>query len=127
MAIISVSLPKEAVDKLDEIVTTGGYKSRSDALRYSINLISKDLEKTDEMKGKLTGVLVLIHEEEYEHAFSKARHDFENLIKTSIHNQLGGGKCLELFILEGNSKKVSELMKTCRKSGRAEYLKLITT
>lgn len=127
MAIISVSLPKEALDELDKTVSSGGYKSRSDALRYSINLISKDLEKTEAVNGKINGVLVLMHEEKYEHAFSKARHDFEDLIKTSIHNQLGKGKCLEMFILEGNSEKVTELMKACRKSGRAEYLKLITT
>jgi CopG family nickel-responsive transcriptional regulator len=127
MAIISISLPKEALDELDKTVAVGGYKSRSDALRYSINLISKDLEKTETVNGKITGVLVLMHEEKYEHAFSKARHDFEGLIKTSIHNQLGGEKCLELFILEGTSEKVTELMKACRKSGRAEYLKLITT
>jgi CopG family nickel-responsive transcriptional regulator len=127
MAIISVSLTKEALEELDKTVSLGGYKSRSDALRYSINLISKDLEKTGTIKGKISGILVLMHEEKYEHAFSKARHDFEDLIKTSIHNQLGEGKCLEIFILEGKSEKVAELMKACRKSGRAEYLKLITT
>ncbi|MBD3260383.1 MAG: hypothetical protein GF334_01675 [Candidatus Altiarchaeales archaeon] len=127
MAIISVSLPQETLEELDKTVLIGGYKSRSDALRYSINLISKDLEKTETADNKITGVLVLMHEEKHEHAFSKARHDFEELIKTSIHNQLGGGKCLELFILEGEAKKVSELMKACRKSGRAQYLKLITT
>lgn len=127
MTIISVSLPEEALRELDNTVATGGYKSRSDALRYSINLISKDLEKTKAADGKKTGVLVLIHDEKYENAFSKARHDFEDLIKTSIHNQLGEGKCLELFILEGDCEKVTELMKVCRKSGRAEYLKLITT
>jgi CopG family transcriptional regulator, nickel-responsive regulator len=127
MAIISASLPEEALEELDKTVSKGGYKSRSDALRSAISIISKDLGKTDDANGKIAGVLVLVHEEKHEHAFSKARHDFEDLIKTSIHNQLGEGKCLELFILEGSSQKVAQLMKDCRKSGRAQCLKLITT
>lgn len=127
MSIISISLPEETIKELDRIVTQGGFKGRSDAVRNSINLTLRDLEKTHEINGKITGVLILVHDEKHEHAFSKARHDFEDLIKTLIHNQLGNNKCLELFILEGESKKVNELIKTCRKSGRAEYLKLITT
>ena len=85
------------------------------------------MDESKEIDGRVSGVLVLVHDEKYEQVFSKARHDFEDLIKTSIHNQLGGGKCLELFLLEGESEKVTELLKACRKSGRAEYLKLITT
>lgn len=127
MAVISVSVPRHALDELDRIVSEGGYKSRSDAVKYSIGLISKELEKTQDPDKRINGVLVLIHEERHEHAFSKARHDFEDLIKTSIHNQLGNEKCLELFILEGKYEEVANLMRACRKSGRAQYLRLITT
>jgi CopG family transcriptional regulator, nickel-responsive regulator len=89
--------------------------------------LSKETRYERGMHDRVSGILVLMHDERHEHSFSKARHDFEELIKTSIHNQLGEGKCLEIFILEGEAAKVSELMKTCRKSGHAEYLKLITT
>jgi CopG family nickel-responsive transcriptional regulator len=127
MGIISVSLPEEAIKKLDKVVFLGGFKGRSDAVRSSLSLLARDFENTQDINGKINGVLVLVHDERYEHAFSEARHEFEGLIKTLIHNQLGGGKCLELFVLEGESEKVTELIKVCRKSGRAEYLKLITT
>ncbi len=126
MAIISVSLKDETVRELDRLVASGGYKGRSDAVKSAVQLLSRETGR-DKASGKVSGILILIHDERHESAFSDARHEFEGLIKTLIHNQLGEGKCLELFILEGEHEKVEELIKACRKSGRADYLKLITT
>ena len=127
MAIISVSLKNETIAELDKLINTGGYKSRSDAVKTAVHLLSREIDEQNRADGKVSGILILIHDERHEAAFSNARHQFEDLIKTLIHNQLGAGKCLELFLLEGRSEEVKELIKACRKSGRAEYLKLITT
>ncbi|MFH0861811.1 MAG: CopG family ribbon-helix-helix protein [Candidatus Altiarchaeota archaeon] len=126
MTVISVSLPEETIREIDRMVGSGGYKGRSDAVKSSVHYLSKELNLLEKSEGRVSGILVLIHDEKHENAFSKARHEFEGLIKTLIHNQVGGGKCLELFILEGESAKVGELIRACRRSGRAEYLKLIT-
>jgi CopG family nickel-responsive transcriptional regulator len=126
MTIISVSLKDETIRELDRLVDAGGYKGRSDAVKTAVHLLAKETA-TQQKEGKISGILILIHDEKYEAAFSAARHRFEDLIKTMIHNQLGSGKCLELFILEGDFRQVDELIFACRKSGRAEYLKLITT
>ncbi|MBU0762134.1 MAG: nickel-responsive regulator 1, partial [Candidatus Altiarchaeota archaeon] len=90
-------------------------------------LLSKEMAKTHKLEGTVKGVLTLVHDEKDEIEFSEAKHRFEKIIKTLIHNQLGKNKCLELFIIEGDCKEVNELMIACRKSGKTEYLKLITT
>jgi CopG family nickel-responsive transcriptional regulator len=127
MPIISVSLKEDTIKELDRLVNSGGYKSRSDAVKTAVHLLSREIDQQKKIDGKVSGILILIHDEKHEASFSNARHEFENLIKTLVHNQLGGGKCLELFILEGDYEQIEELIKACRKSGRAEYLKLITT
>ena len=127
MAIVSVSLKSETLNELDRLVRQGGYKGRSDAVKTAVHLLSREIEQQAGMDGKVSGILILVHDERYEAAFSNARHQFEDIIKTLIHNQIGRGKCLELFILEGDYTQVEELLKACRKSGRAQYLKLITT
>ncbi|MFZ2455113.1 MAG: CopG family ribbon-helix-helix protein [Candidatus Altiarchaeia archaeon] len=126
MSVISVSLTEETIEELDKIVGSGGYRGRSDAVNAAINLLSRETDQYPK-EGKMSGILILIHNEKYEAAFSEARHKFEGLIKTMVHNQIGRRKCLELFILEGECKEVEALIKACRKSGRADYLKLITT
>jgi CopG family transcriptional regulator, nickel-responsive regulator len=127
MAIISVSLKNETIGELDRLVNIGGYKGRSDAVKTAVHLLSREIAEQNKTDGKVSGILILVHDEKHEAAFSNARHQFEDLIKTLIHNQLGHGKCLELFLLEGEYAQVEDLIKACRKSGRAEYLKLITT
>ena len=127
MAIISVSLKNETIRELDNLVEFGGCKGRSDAVKMAVHMLSKEVDEQKRINGKVSGILVLIHDEKHEQAFSKARHEFDDIIKTLIHNQVGEGKCLELFVIEGKYGKINELIKACRQSGRAEYLKLITT
>ena len=127
MGIISISVKDQTQKELDKIIQEGGFKGRSDAFRAAINLLSREQIQQKKLTGTVSGVLIVIHDEKHESDFSHARHQFEKVIKTSIHNQLGDEKCLELFILEGKANEVKTLMKECRKSGRAEYLKLITT
>ena len=127
MGIISISVKEQTEKELEKIIHEGGFKGRSDAFRASINLLAREQMQQKELRGTVSGVLIVIHDEKHEADFSHARHQFEKVIKTSIHNQLGGEKCLELFILEGRANDVKTLMKECRKSGRADYIKLITT
>jgi CopG family nickel-responsive transcriptional regulator len=125
MAIISLSLPTNMLDEVDKLAREGGYKGRSDAIRDGIMQLSRDLAQGRGIKGRVSGALLLAHDEDDEEAFSEARHKFESLIKTSIHNQLPGDKCLEVFILEGDANDVQELVKACRRSGKARQLKLV--
>jgi CopG family transcriptional regulator, nickel-responsive regulator len=124
MAIISVSLDDKQVSELDALVEEFGYKGRSDAVRTALKAMFKE-DRKHQTTGKMSGVMLLVHDEEHEQAFSDARHRFESLIKTLIHNQLGNGKCLEVFVLEGESEEMEELMRTCRRSGKAEYIKIV--
>jgi len=127
MGVISVSVGKRELEVLDRLVEEGSYRGRSDAVRSAIKALSLEQKQQRGIKGKMSGILILIHGEEDESAFSDARHKFEDLIKTLIHNQLKDKKCLEIFILEGDSVKVKELIRACRNSGRADYIKLIAT
>ena len=127
MGIISISADDRTLKGLEDAIKDGGYRGRSDAFRASLNLLIAEQKQQVQMKGLIRGILIVIHAEKHEADFTHARHKFEKLIKTSVHNQLGDEKCLEIFILEGPAEDVMRLLKACRKSGRGEYLKLITT
>jgi len=124
MAIISVSLPEGQLEELDKAVKELGYKGRSDAVRNALKMLISEGRK-QKTAGRMSGAMLLVHDEEDEEAFSEARHRFEGLIKTQVHNQLGNGKCLEVFVLEGESEDVDELARICRRSGKAHYLKIV--
>ncbi|VVB53914.1 Putative nickel-responsive regulator [uncultured archaeon] len=125
MTIVSLSLPENQLMELDAIARKGGYGGRSDALRAAVKLLSKEHSKEKSIKGRVSGALLLLHDEKDEAAFTEARHRYEGLIKTLVHNQLGNDKCLEVFIFEGDAADVQDLIKALRKSGKAEDIKLV--
>ena len=125
MTIISLSIPDEMLRQLDRLVKDGGYGGRSDALRQGVKMLSEEHRRQKAVSGRVSGAMLLVHDEDDEDAFSHAKHGHESLIKTLIHNQLGGGKCLEVFILEGEASEVESLVRMCRKSGKAQYLKTL--
>ena len=125
MTVISASLPQNLVKELDRLTESGGYSSRSDTIRAGIKLLASEKRQQDKGKGRISAALLLVHDEKDEEAFFAARHDFEEVIKTSVHNQLKDDKCLEIFILDGDFEKIQSLLLACRKSGKADYLKLV--
>jgi CopG family transcriptional regulator, nickel-responsive regulator len=125
MAIVSLSLPGRLLDELDALTESGGFGNRSDTVRSAIKLLASEQRQQHSARGEVSAVLLLVHDERDEAAFAEARHRFEDIIKTLIHNHLHDGKCLEIFILEGDVKKLNELIETCRKSKKADYVKLI--
>jgi len=125
MVIVSLSLPQNLLDDLDSIQKSGGFGNRSDTIRAAVKLLAAEERQMRSIAGRISAVLLLVHDEEDEQAFAEARHSFEDVIKTLIHNQLKNGKCLEIFMLEGEAGKINDLIQACRKSKKADYLKLV--
>ncbi|MEM4196388.1 MAG: nickel-responsive regulator 1, partial [Methanothermobacter sp.] len=57
---------------------------------------------------------------------TEIKHDYEDIISTQIHSHLKDGKCLELFIIEGESSRVRELTESFIACGRMVHIKLFT-
>jgi CopG family transcriptional regulator, nickel-responsive regulator len=126
MAIVSLSMPGKLLAELDGLAREGGFNNRSDAVRAAVKLLSAERRQERRISGRLSAVLLLVHDERDEDAFHEARHSHEDIIKTTVHNQLGGGKCLELFILEGEARKIADLIRAFRNRRKAEYIRLVT-
>jgi CopG family transcriptional regulator, nickel-responsive regulator len=126
MAIISLSLPEKLLSELDELTGSGGYNNRSDTVRAAVRLLSAEHRQERQKKGRQSGVLLLIHDERDEAAFTEAHHGHEDIVKTSIHNQLGGGKCLQALVVEGDAGSINGLLAAIRGKKKAEYVKLFT-
>jgi CopG family nickel-responsive transcriptional regulator len=66
----------------------------------------------------------LIHDQNVEHIVTEIKHDFEDITSTQIHNHLKGGKCLEIFILDGDADRIKQFLKLFQVSGKMDYVKL---
>jgi CopG family nickel-responsive transcriptional regulator len=110
MAVVSVSMPDELVDRIDEFTDEHGYTGRSELLREaSRNLLGEFEDKRLEDR-ELMGIVTVVFDYEgtaVEERMMQLRHEHEDLVASNLHSHVGDHNCMELFILEGTLEEIS--------------------
>ena len=127
MTIISISVNDNMLEELNRIQKNIGFSGRSEAIRAGIRMLLSDVTDRETLVGRVRGVLLVIHDHEAENLVTKIKHDFLDIIYTQLHNRFKEGKCLELFILDGEANRITQLKNTFQKSEKMEHVKLIVT
>lgn len=127
MTIISVSVSEKILEGLDRIQRDTGFSGRSEAIRAGIRLLLSDAAEKNALTGRVRGILLVIHEHEAENAITRIKHNFLDIIYTQLHNRFKEGKCLELFILDGEADRIRQLKESFQKNENIEHVKLIVT
>ncbi len=125
MAVISISLNDKMLDEIDKIQEELGFSGRSEVVRAGTRMLIADRKEKERLIGTITSILLLIHSQEVEDAVTRIKHDFEDITNTQVHSHLRGGKCLEIFVLDGDAERIKKLVELFQVSGKMDYVKLI--
>lgn len=107
----SVSMEKDLLDKLDELISKRGYTNRSEAIR---DFIRKEIVEENIHDGKTTafGVLSYVYDHHVRELEAKLtdfqHHHFKSIISTS-HIHVDHDNCLESIILRDKASKITEI------------------
>ena len=93
MEILSISIDNEALKRLNEVQKMLGFKSRSKMLRNAILGMAKEYEVLETLKGKVESVFVMTYSDSKKNNVSDILHEFEDAIKTQLH-QHNSGTCI---------------------------------
>jgi len=110
MTVVSVSMPKELLERLDGFADEHGYTGRSEVVREaSRNLLAEFDDASLEDRDLMAVVTVLFDYEttSVEARLMRLRHEHEGLVASNFHNHVGSRYCMELFVLEGRLEDVS--------------------
>ncbi len=125
MTIVSLSLPERMVKEMDRLQESLGFSGRSELVRSAMRLMIEDTKEKDSMKGNVSALVVVTHEQEDEDPITALKHQFEGIVKTHIHNKISHGTCVELFIVEGDGPRVASMTKAFQKEDRMKSVKLV--
>ena len=110
MTVVSVSMPDELLERIDEFAETHGYTGRSEVFREaSRNLLGEFQDKRLEDRELMAVVTVIFDYETttVEEKMMHLRHDHEELVASNFHSHVGDHYCMELFVLEGELEDIS--------------------
>ena len=125
MPIVSISLNDEILSELDKLQTSMGFSGRSEAIRAGIrSFVSEEKQKAD-LEGNIHAILLVVHNDEFDHVVSGITHNFEDLITTHLHSKIEKEKCMELFLIDGDAEKVSTMTKDFQTNKNMDTVKLV--
>ncbi|HIH87971.1 TPA: CopG family ribbon-helix-helix protein [Candidatus Bathyarchaeota archaeon] len=125
MPIVSLSINDQLLEELNKIQEDLGYSGRSEVMRAAIRLFLTDGREKQRLEGSVSGLLLAIHSHGAEHHVTQLKGKYVDLIHTQLHNRFREGKCMELFILEGEADRVRELSAELQRNEENEYVKLL--
>jgi len=110
MSVVSVSMPEELLERIDQFAEEHQYTGRSEVLREaSRNLLGEFEDKKLEDRD-LMGVVTVVFDYDttaVEEKMMHLRHEYEDVVASNFHSHVGEHHCMELFILEGSLEEIS--------------------
>jgi CopG family nickel-responsive transcriptional regulator len=124
MTIISISLNEKILKELDRLQSEMGFSGRSEVIRAGIRNLLADTKEKESFEGKIRAILLLIHTHNEEDYVTEVKHEYLDIIYTQLHNRFKEGKCMEIFILDGESERIKKLTRTFQ-TKEIDYVKLL--
>lgn len=124
MTIISVNIDEELLNEANILEGEFEFKGRSDFFRTAITTLSSELKQKKNLDGEIDAIIVLIHKAKNTEV-SKIIHKYSSLIKTQMHNHTNTNKCMEIFVLNGDAKKIQKMHQEFLTNKKIELAKLI--
>jgi CopG family transcriptional regulator, nickel-responsive regulator len=125
MPIVSISLNDEMLSELDKLQSSMGFSGRSEAIRAGIRTFVSEEKQKANLSGNIHAILLVVHNDEFDHIVSGITHNFEDLITTHLHSKIEKEKCMELFVINGDAEKVSTITKDFQRNKNMDTVKLV--
>ncbi len=125
LTIISVSLTEKNLDVIDRMQNAFGLRGRSEAIRACLRATEDEIREREGMEGHVEGVLIIVHESHRSQNLDHIRHDYQTLIQTQIHSHLKNEKCLEVFIVKGDSTDIHGMINEFKGKEELDYVKFV--
>jgi CopG family nickel-responsive transcriptional regulator len=113
VAVLSVSMPEELVDRIDEFAEDHGYTGPSEVFHEAArNLLGEFQDKRLEDRELMAIVTVLFDSETttVEEEMMHLRHDHEDLVASNFHSHVGDHYCMELVVQAGRLAEISSFV-----------------
>jgi CopG family nickel-responsive transcriptional regulator len=113
MPVVSISLTGELLKQIDDFMRQKGYSSRSEAIRDAVRDILSEYELSQFERGKVTATITVISEQErhdVDERLTHLRHEYDEIVSGNMHIHLAKTYCLEIFITEGEVRRIMDFI-----------------
>jgi CopG family nickel-responsive transcriptional regulator len=113
LTVVSITLPTDLLAKFDDFIATRGYYSRSEAFRDAIRSLITESEYAKMEIGEVAATIMVTCDytrRDVDLRVTEVRHEFDDVVVENVHRHIGERYCLEIFIAQGKSDRIIDLV-----------------
>ncbi|MCK5037481.1 MAG: ribbon-helix-helix protein, CopG family [Thermoplasmata archaeon] len=124
--ILSFSVPSQQARDLEKLAQEIGYSNRSELIRDALHLFTKSKMDTDQLSGKVEGIIITLYDHAAEPEVSEIRHRNMDIIKSFMHTDFreSSESCCDILIFSGMAEKVKTMVYDIGSSKKVNEVKL---
>jgi CopG family nickel-responsive transcriptional regulator len=126
---ISLTLPSEMVEELDDIVEDWDYASRSKAIRDALREFFTTHSWESEEPSRHYGTVTVLHEHHHgsdvHGQLMSIQHEMTDLITSVQHIHLSHEQCMETIVVDGSGTDINELANRLRSIKGVQQVKVV--
>lgn len=112
MPVVSVSMPVDLIERLDDLAAEHDYTGRSEVVREGARTLLGEFENDRLEDRELAGVVSVLYDfgtQSVERRLTQLHHDREEHVASTLHGHVDD-YCLEVFVLEGDLEAISQFV-----------------
>ncbi len=125
MTVVSLSFPESMLKEMDDVQKNSGFTGRSELVRAAIRMLLEDSREKATAVGEMNGLLIVTHDEDEEAPVTKLKHQYEDIITTHVHNKTKTSMCIEVFVVQGDAKKINAMSKSFQAEDKMKSSKFV--
>lgn len=126
MVIISASLSEKMIQDMDHLKDSLGFATRSEIIRAGIRTLLEQENNDQNLDAISSSILLVVHQNKFDSKVVKIKHDYEDLIKTHLHSKIDDDRCIEMFLLGGDGKRINSITKGFLADRTMDIVKMLT-
>jgi CopG family nickel-responsive transcriptional regulator len=126
---ISLTLPSEMVDRLDDIADDWEYASRSEAIRDALRdfFVAHDWEAED--TARHYGSVVVVHDHDHDSdlpgKLQSIQHEMAGIVTSVQHVHLSEHQCMETIVVDGSAGEIQTMANRLRALEGVQQVKVV--
>jgi CopG family nickel-responsive transcriptional regulator len=125
MNIISLSLPKSLLDKVDGYIQQQGFANRSEVVRQALRFYMSESRRLEELQGRITATITLIYRREARRGqITDLQHSYSNAVLTFLHTHIEADSCIEIIVAKGDAQTIRSLVQALKSNKQISEVKV---
>jgi len=125
MSIVSLSIPKALLEKVDHYIKEQGFANRSEIIRQALRAYMSESRRLSELQGKITAIITIVYRREAKRSqITDVQHDFGPAVLTFLHTHIQEGYCIEIIVARGAAQVITALVQALKANKQISEVKV---